>query len=929
MKCISVFFLVTATAAIYGQTPGFTNGQAARLVIGQTTFTSADTNSSDTILGAVSGIAVAADTLFVADANRVGALPSNHRVLLFQGLSTMLPGPTAELSYNSKCPVCVGQATLVLGQPDFKTTTENVPANASGLRLPTSVASDGVHVVVADTNHNRVLIWNRIPTVNNQAADVVVGQPDFVSAGVAPNNTPTAKSMRGPQGVWIQNGKLYVADTQDNRVLIYNHIPTTNGVAADVVLGQPNFTTFVEPDLTQQDTTAAANTLLNPVSVTSDGLHLFVTDLGSNRVLIWNTIPTVNQAPADVAVGQPDLVSAAANNSFSTVPGDTTMKETPVLCTVSNGNDVNNNPTYPEDCNATLSFPRYALAGGGRLFIADGGNDRVLVYNTIPTQNGVSADLIIGQIGGTVNQASDAADSLRTPMGLAWDGNNLYVSDAYNLRITVYTISSTALPYQAVRNSANLDIIANGQVTIGGTIAAGNVVTINIGTSNTATPATYTYTVKSTDGLTDVVQGLVSAINSSNGGAGDPNVIATADLTNLLVGLTSRLPGDVGNDITLAASVSTNSTVTASASNANLTGGGDAAKIAPGTIVTILAAGGTNIASQTASADLTQPTLPTQLGGVEVYFDGIRSPLYSVSPTSINAQVPWEVTDTTSINAYVRSVMSDGSILYTTPVAVTIVPANPGVYSPATAGPTLGQVVHGSSQAVGIVDIEGSITANDVATVTVQDRTYNYTVQASDTLTSVRDNLVALVSQDPIVTAEPSGEFTRMVLRAKLQGPAGNNIVYGASADAAATLVMTAFSSTLCCANVAGAPVTVDNPAAPGEFIIVQATGLGLPVLDDNIAPLIATGVQYPQGGPVTTPGEFVSSIAGGSTADVISATLMPGTVGIFEVVLHLNSGLVSNPTTSLTIAQDVYVSQAITFPVLNPAAPAAAAVAQ
>ena len=42
---------------------------------------------------------------------------------------------------------------------------------------------------------------------------------------------------------------------------------------------QPNFTTFVEPDLTQQKTNASASNLLNPVSVTSDGVRLFVTDL--------------------------------------------------------------------------------------------------------------------------------------------------------------------------------------------------------------------------------------------------------------------------------------------------------------------------------------------------------------------------------------------------------------------------------------------------------------------------------------------------------------------------------------------------------------------------------------------------------------------------------------------------------------------------
>ena len=60
--------------------------------------------------------------------------------------------------------------------------------------------------------------------------------------------------MRGPSGLWIQNGKLYVADTQNHRILIFNSIPTSNGAAADLVLGQPNLTTFVEPDLTKANT---------------------------------------------------------------------------------------------------------------------------------------------------------------------------------------------------------------------------------------------------------------------------------------------------------------------------------------------------------------------------------------------------------------------------------------------------------------------------------------------------------------------------------------------------------------------------------------------------------------------------------------------------------------------------------------------------
>src|SRR6516165_10254876 len=92
------------------------------------TFTSQDASSSDTVLGGVSGIAYAADTLFVADSNRVSSSPNNHRILLFKNLSSQLPPPAAHLDYTRKCPVCLGQASVVLGQPDFTTTTESIPA---------------------------------------------------------------------------------------------------------------------------------------------------------------------------------------------------------------------------------------------------------------------------------------------------------------------------------------------------------------------------------------------------------------------------------------------------------------------------------------------------------------------------------------------------------------------------------------------------------------------------------------------------------------------------------------------------------------------------------------------------------------------------------------------------------------------------------
>src|SRR5271157_465551 len=148
----------------------------------------------------------------------------------------------------------------------------------------------------------------------------------------------------------------------------------------------------------------------------------------------------------------------------------------------------------------------------------------------------------------------------------------------------------------------------------------------------------------------------------------------------------------------------------------------------------------------------------------------------------------------------------------------------------------------------------------------------------------------------------------------------GNNITYGATSGS--DVVMTSFGSQFCCANVKGSLVTANNPALPGELIMVYATGLGLPVLNDALQALLVDGQQYPANGPITTPPggspTFVSAIAGGSTADVLQATLLPGSVGLFEVMLHLNPSLPSNAATALTIAQNIYVSNSIAFPVYS-----------
>ena len=895
MKSTLFVFLLVAAAANCQTAAEFTTGQAARIAIGQADFTDDTQGATQKLVGAVGGLAYANGTLFVVDSNRVGAAPVNERVLIFKNISNVLPQPADELPYSSRCPVCVGTASVVLGQPDF--TSTSISLSQTGMREATAIASDGNILAVADTDNNRVLIWNQIPNANGVPADVVIGQPDFNTSAIT-SNVPTAKSMRGPEGVWIQAGRLYVADTQNHRILIYNSIPKTNGVAADHVLGQPNLTTYVQPDLTKADLGGTSSNMEDPVSVTSDGVRLYVSDLGHNRVMIWNKIPTTDNVPADVIVGQPDPASSAPDNTpalcgpsymgmvmvsnpagtgvVTTDPttGETTESGSTIdwvsgdqFSTVNAGDPILINGTlyqvesvtstteliitveipaassvaydsYPAECNSTLDTPRYALSDGTHLFIADGGNDRVLVFNSVPTSNGASADEVLGQLGGTINQASDATDSLRTPMSLAWDGQILFGGVCYNDRIVAYTPEPASVPYSGVRNAASLNVYAVGNVVIGGTITAGDTITITINSTD------YTYTVLKTDTLDTVVQGLVTAIASSNNGLGDPNAFAIADLAIEAIELTATAPGTDGNNVTLTTTTSTNATETATASGANLSGGGDAASIGPGSLVSVLAQ--ESISDNTVSTGADVQVFPTSLGGAEVYMDGVQTPLVSVSPLEITAQVPYEFQDRTSSSVWVRTVHSDGSVTVSSPIAMTVVPQNPGIFAQMGTEPRVAMMMHGSTQASGTVSVDGSINAGDVGTVTIEDRSYSYTVQASDTLASVRDALVVLINQDPKVEAFAAVSFTRIRLRARVPGPDGNGIAFSGSNSSGAQLIITAFNSQLCCANPRTGDTGESGAAGRDDRHLRHGPGIVLPAYraDRNALQRTAHGAE-------------------------------------------------------------------------------------
>jgi hypothetical protein len=379
--------------------------------------------------------------------------------------------------------------------------------------------------------------------------------------------------------------------------------------------------------------------------------------------------------------------------------------------------------------------------------------------------------------------------------------------------------------------------------------------------------------------------------------------------------------GTEGNDISIEATVSENAGIQAAVSGATLRGGQNASVIAPGTLVAMK---GVNLASTAVAADLSQFRLPLELGDVQAYFDGIRSPLLYVSPDQVNAQIPFEVLGSNNVSFYLRIRRPDGGVIITTPLAVPVDQQNPGLFAFEGEEPRQAIAFHATSHATGTITVDGNVEEGDTGTVTIEDRSYKYTVKADDTLDSVRDALVALINANPeeIVEARAVGAFHRMQLVSKIPGPAGEGTPYSATSgegdNSSVFLILSVTSGRLCCTNVAGTLITPENPAVPGETIYLYATGVGpvdpLAAFDASVTGQIYTGPE------INTPREFVSSLGGGSTANVISAGLEPGTQNLYRIVLELGAGMqVTGQFAGLTISQFIYTSNTVNLPVRDP----------
>ncbi|MGQ0697029.1 MAG: NHL repeat-containing protein [Panacagrimonas sp.] len=347
-------------------------------LVGQADLFSGRANRGSTVAGdgiaqPLGGIATDGEKFYLADYG-------NNRVLGWNSIPA-----------NSAVP-----ADFILGQSNSTSSAPGTAANR--FALPASVAISGNKLVLADAGNNRVLIWNSLPT-SNEAADVVLGQTDFTA------NDPlsSATGLSFPAAVMIANNQLFVADQNNNRVLIWQDVPTASGTAADVVLGQRAFDTSAAGD--EEDG------LNNPAGLWTDGFRLLVGDSGNNRVMYWAQVPRVSGADATYVIGQADFARTTAGVG-----------------------------------SASMRTPYGIASDGTRIYVADAGNNRVLEFDAFPIASGAVALDVYGQNTFEARTPNDddqdgvadddpSARTLSSPTGATYSGGVLYVSDRNNHRV--------------------------------------------------------------------------------------------------------------------------------------------------------------------------------------------------------------------------------------------------------------------------------------------------------------------------------------------------------------------------------------------------------------------------------------------------------------------------------------------------------------
>ncbi|MGL5830524.1 MAG: hypothetical protein ACRCZE_00050, partial [Candidatus Altimarinota bacterium] len=368
-----------------------TNGENAVNVLGQTLFTTATQATTQ------AGMARPAGLFYDSGSSRLFVVEnSNSRVTIFD-LTVTTDGENA---------------VNVIGQTLFTTSTSGTTAARFSVPENVFFHSGTSRLFVSDSNNNRVMIFDLTAIANGENAVNVLGQT-LLTTGT---DNLSQSGFRWVGGLTYDstNNDLYVGDRDNSRVMVFDIAAITNNENAIDVIGQ--YDGSLNPVYTKGGQNNGPNRLgmADPLGVDVDSINhrLFVADSLNNRVLVYNlnVDDTFTDHIPDFVLGQPDFFSGARATTQAGLYAPTDV-------------------LYEE--------------AGQRLFVAEEGSGRVVVYDVAAITNGENAVNVLGQVDFVSADCDTTQASLCYVWGLAYDETNerLFVSDRGNYRVVVFDLS--------------------------------------------------------------------------------------------------------------------------------------------------------------------------------------------------------------------------------------------------------------------------------------------------------------------------------------------------------------------------------------------------------------------------------------------------------------------------------------------------------
>lgn len=342
--------------------------------------------------------------------------------------------------------------------------------NQIGLSYPSDTSIDTVHhrLYIADYFNNRVIVHNLAAdnTQIDMLADYVIGQPNFYDNSAR----TTQRGLSGPNGVFIDTArnKLFVGDSGNNRVLVFDASNLSNYMMAENILGQVTFDSAAAG--------ATMSTLTSPSKMAYDPVRylLFVVDSALNgRVLAYNVFNINDGEVAAYKITSGWGATGVAYDSDGQrlfVSSTLYLSRVSVfdLSTISNDETIVNHLGGGFGTSLTsLNQPSDVEYDGAThyLFVADSLAHRIVKYDATSITDDEPAVAVIGQPDASTSTGliPPTASSLYQPTGLSIDSTNhiLYVSDYSNNRVVRYSTTASTYGSSAYAELGQVDKYSN------------------------------------------------------------------------------------------------------------------------------------------------------------------------------------------------------------------------------------------------------------------------------------------------------------------------------------------------------------------------------------------------------------------------------------------------------------------------------------